>query len=471
MSWVPAEQVLSTVASQRQVLASEQARIANFAQYHTTERQKLEAEYKQAAHDLGSALLPSLDARAIAAAADAVGLVGLPAENVPAKLEARRSWLASRIAELGHDPRFTQRELLRHPHTGSLTRALAEAQEYRQPSSGVISACETHMRFDRLWASGFGTPEFSAPWWRYSYWEDRSAAAELVAVFQGKTTFAEVREEYRAAKENVATYDAEIARLHAELAAGEAVSREHAEHVDEHQHLDARGLEHTRGRIIQHLLGSDASLVSQRLQRWPALRLLFLRASGVAAKISYLDNIQRTNLAEMQKEYAAQQQRLNDVEMKTRRRWAPMALDRYQKIAEDRRPRYEKRWQRFGKVYGSVYSYNRWDRGRYYEDLLWWDLMTRGRYDGSYIPEVSYFHQHHPHYHYDPDYKALADAQRADSQSVETSDFGGSADTSDASDFSDAADVAADAEAAASAIDADTGGSDDSPDISTTDAS
>jgi len=449
MSWVPAEQVLGTVANQRQILTQEQARIATFAQYHTAERQKLEAERAQAVHDLGQALLPSLDPRAIAAAAQTVGLVGLPSENIPAQLEARRAWLAARIAEIGRDPRFAQRELLRHPNTGSLTRALAEAVEYRQPASGVVSACEGQPRFERLWQLGFGTPESSASWWRYSYWEDRSAAQVLVAMFPGKTTFAEVREEYRRAKETVAVYDAEIARLRGELAAGEALSREHGALVDEHQHLDARGLAHTRDRIIQHLLTSEASLVSQRLQPWAAIRMLFLRASGIAAKISYLDGIQRSNLAEIQKDLATQQQRLEGVEARTRRRWAPMPLDKYQKLAEDRRPRYEKRWQRFGKVYGSVHSYDRWDRGRYYDDLLWWDLMTRGRYDGSYLPEVSEFHRRHPGYQYDPDYKARAEAARAHAHDDDDNDV---------------------AQAAAMAIEADSG-SDDGPDIGSTDAS
>jgi len=461
MSWVPAEQVIQTVATQRQILSAEEARIAGFAQYHATERQKLEAEKAQAAHDLGQALLPSLDPRAIAAAAQAVGLVGLPNENIPGQLEARRAWLVSRILKIEHDPRFAQRELLRHPHTGSLTRALAEAQEHRQPSSIVATQCESHERFERLWTSGFGTPEFSAPWWRYSYWEDRSASQVLIAMFPGKTTFAEVRDEYRVAKENLAVYDAEIARLSAELAAGEALSREHAALVDENQHLDARGLEHTRGRIIQHLLTSDASLVSQRLQPWPALRLLFLRASGIAAKIAYLDGIQQTNLAEMRKEVFAQQQKLDTIEQRTRKRWAPMPLDKFQKLAEDRRPRYEKRWQRFGKVYTTVYTYDRWDRGRYYDDLLWWDLMTRGRYDGSYLSDVNDFHRRHPGYQYDPDYKARAQAQAAyeqderDARDATVTDY----DTDDAS-------------AAAMAIDADTSGPDDNgPDIATTDAS
>jgi hypothetical protein len=136
--------------------------------------------------------------------------------------------------------------------------------------------------------------------------------------------------------------------------------------------------------------------------------MLFLRASGLTSKVNYLDGIRKGVISEMERDLAALKQRLDGVEMRTRRRWAPMPLDKYQKLAEDRQPRREKRWVRFNKVYTTVYSYDRWDRGRGYDDLLWWDLMTRGRYDGSFLPEVVYFHQQHPNYEFDPDWKTLA---------------------------------------------------------------
>jgi hypothetical protein len=446
MSWMPAEQVLRTVAQQREILNAEQARASGFAQYHAEEKRRLEGEKAAATHDLVQALLPSLDPKVIASAAEISGLAGLPSENIPAKVEARRQAVVHRIAAIEREPRYVNRELLCHPRTGSLTRELAEAQEMRQPAVAVIGTCETQLRWARLWESGFGTPEFSAPWWRYSYWEDRSAATALVALFPGMTTFAEVREAYRSATETKATFDSEVQRLQHEIATVGALAEEHGTLVDEHAHLDQRALAFTQNRIASHLLTSEPGLVSQRLEAWPAIRMLFLRASGLASKVTYLDGIQRAHLEEMQKELATQAQRLSDVEFRTRRRWAAMPLEKWEKLAVDRRPRYEKKWQRFGKIYSSVHSYDRWDRGRYYDDLLWWDLMTRGRYDGSYLPEVAQFHHRHPDYTFEPDYRVLkaeADAREDAQRDAEAQ-----------------ADLDRDAEAAAAAADADADGDD-----------
>ena len=210
-------------------------------------------------------------------------------------------------------------------------------------------------------------------------------------------------EEYRRAAEAVATYDAEIARLSAEIEAGEALAREYKALYDEHHHLDAQGVDYARGRIVRHMLTADASLMSQRLLPAPDVRLLFLRTSGLAAKLVYLDGVQKAHVQQMEQEIGAQRAKLDGVEQRTRKRWAPMPADKYAKLVVDRRPTYEKRWQRYGKIYGQVNAFNRWDRGRNFNDLLWWDVMTRGRYDGSYIMEVDSFHRTHPGYTFDPE--------------------------------------------------------------------
>jgi len=429
VSWVPAETVLQAVGDQRKAFREEQARIDQFATYHTTERAKLEAEKAQAAHDLGQALLPSLDPPVIAKAAETSGLVGLPSENIPAKVEARRKWLVGRLREIEHDQRYAQRELLRHPTTGSLTRAIAENLDLQQPSKEVIATCDDHPRFGRLQMTGFDLPEFHVPWWRYSYWEDRSAANEIVAKFSGKTTFAEVLTEYASAQETLKVFEGELARLKAELGAVDALATEHDTLRGEYTHLDERSLLYTRGRIVDHLLGSDVSLVSQRLEATSAIRLLFLRASGITAKIGYLDGIEKANLTALAQDLAAARQKVDAVEQRTRKRWAPMPSDKFAKFAVDRRPRYEKRWQRIGKVYETVYVYDRYDRGRYYDDLLWWDLMTRGRYDGTFLPEVQVFYERHPDYAFEPDYKSLAAQQELAREDAQAAADGVLADT------------------------------------------
>ena len=65
-------------------------------------------------------------------------------------------------------------------------------------------------------------------------------------------------------------------------------------------------------------------------------------------------------------------------------------------------------------------GYDRWDRGRYYEHLLWWDIMTRGRYDGSFLPDVAHFHTTHPGYTFTPHWTAPAEDSPYDEEEEES---------------------------------------------------
>ena len=230
----------------------------------------------------------------------------------------------------------------------------------------------------------------------------------------GATSFYDVRKRYDSMQSDLAIFTHELQLLRAKVTACETLLREHITLVDEYQTLDARALEHTRRRMVEHLLSADASQVTQHLRTHAksALLLLFLRASGVTAKIAYLDQMLQVKLTEMRQDADVQLQKLNAAEARTRKRWAPMLRDKFDKLAQDRRPRHEQRWQRLQRTYSAVSSYDRYDRGRYYEQFLWWDLMTRGRYDGSYIDEVSAFHHANPSYAFEPDWKRVQEEQR-----------------------------------------------------------
>ena len=54
----------------------------------------------------------------------------------------------------------------------------------------------------------------------------------------------------------------------------------------------------------------------------------------------------------------------------------------------DPRERLVARRERFWRQYDRVATYDRYDRYDFAADMLWWDVMTDGRLDGNFIPEV-----------------------------------------------------------------------------------
>ena len=62
--------------------------------------------------------------------------------------------------------------------------------------------------------------------------------------------------------------------------------------------------------------------------------------------------------------------------------------------------RYDKVYTRYSNMSERVYVFNDYNRGATWEDFLWWDVMTDGRFDGNFIPEVAEWRGYHPDYSY-----------------------------------------------------------------------
>ena len=66
-----------------------------------------------------------------------------------------------------------------------------------------------------------------------------------------------------------------------------------------------------------------------------------------------------------------------------------------------RADRFGRRAERYRSVSSTIYSFDAYDRANLSSDFLWWDLMTDGRYDGNFVPEVASYRQTHPDYSYE----------------------------------------------------------------------
>jgi hypothetical protein len=354
--------------------------------------------------ELTAALLPALDRPAIERAVQLSGCAALAQDDPLAAMERERAALERRRAEIEADHRFSDRELLRAPRTGTLTRHLAELEDFRTPLVELVARAE-HPRLDRLLETGYGTDAYKVGWWRMSYYSDWKAGDEIADRFPGKT-FADVRAELLDARGSLAAFDQQIAALRKEIAEGETLEAEHARAVEGLASLPERTLAAARQRLAQHLGGLEVADLADRLSGAADLALLWKRVSGLRAKLTYLDQIVDEQL---QKPRAELRQQITKVSSEIAK-WSRPKLahaqypsDQYQHRFVDRRGRGWRYVDRYQKTYNTVYGFDRYDRGSLLEDFLWWDLMTGGRMPGSFIPGVSDWRAAHPGYTYNPD--------------------------------------------------------------------
>jgi hypothetical protein len=399
--WYSGNDFLQASAHQKQETLQALRYNAELARRHHLRRAEVSQRYSQALEELLAALLPALAPDALHRAAQLTGYVPLLQPSVMGELQAERARLEERIAQIEPDPRFVHREFLRTPRIGKLTREVDEILEHRVPFVALLRDA-SHPRIDHLIANGYGTPEYKVPFWRLSYYNDWEASDQILQFFPGKT-FAELRDEYIKARDTNAAFEARLADLHAEIAAGEALEREYLRSKEALATVDQRHLQRARHYLGRHVTDCGFRVLGPRLAADPSVEVLAKRVSGLGHKLTYLDQLGEAHLTKAEQELKASLQKTErniQKYMRPKNFHAQIPAQVFQKTFQPRGARYNKGWQRYQHASDTVYVFDRYDRANLVQDFLWWDLMTDGRIDGDFLPEVIEHRRRYPDYSY-----------------------------------------------------------------------
>lgn len=392
-----------------QGLADVEAAAAHLRQiraWHAHARQDLASRYAAALEELVRSLVPTFHPAVLARAAAMTGYAPLGSPAIVAAREDERASLLWRIAEIEHDPRFTNAELLRAPRVGTLSRQIDELVEYLAPLDDLLRRADQHPRFTHLLEVGYGTDKYAVPFWRMSYYADWKAGDEIVALFPNHADFPSFLDEYFRTRQAAATYHEKLAELRREFAAGQALESEHKHKRAMLDSLDERHAARARQHLASYLKDADPQGVGSILSLTPegqALLPMFKRWSGLAHQILYLDRVTAAQLDPLEQRLASDRQKLARAQAKFSRN-----KNRHGRFPAEsaawftaRGTAYKKSFDRYNKAAATVYHFNRYDAADFARDFLWWDVMTDGRLDGDFIPEVSAWRREHPGYAFD----------------------------------------------------------------------
>ena len=386
-------------ASRLTELREVRSRLAEQRRIHDTQRAELVARRNEATEELTRSLLPAFTAEALSAAARVTGFPGLVQKDFPGQAEAERRRLTERIAQIEADPRYRDRRLLRDPGVGTLTRAIAELQEFREPFAAVVSRC-THPRLARLLETGYGTSRYAVPFWRISYYADWKAGDEILERFEKKNEFADVLAEYLEAVRTLETYDPKLESLRAEFTAGVELEEELAASREGLGTLVARYWGLARIALAGHLESLPQESLGDVLTNVPALEILVKKWLGLDHQVAYLDSIRTLQIEPACESVDSEIAKLLKDSLKYQRPKNAQTVfpaEAFEKRFDpSRTEKLKKRVSRIGEAQERVYSFDRYDRGSLATDFLWWDLLTDGRIDGDFIPDVRSFHEAHP---------------------------------------------------------------------------
>lgn len=371
-----------------------QADLDAVASRHAAVDGRVRAEQEAAWDELSEAVLPTLNDPVLENARAHLHLYALPDAPVDTLIHQERVALTRRSAEGRASPAF-QKGL------GYAQHARAQAEELSVTGS-MLQASLDVLHQDSAWRalqrSGFGTPA-GPPWWRLSYYRLRALAQNLV---QRHTDHFRVEsfDVWRRAREREAeaavTLAQETRRLEQEAAQVEAVVAQTTAAEQGLLDLHDTVLTRLRAQIRDELRSNSPERLLERCTPFPSLCAAARKAVGTDAKLRYIDGVFQHRIGRMQQHLVA---RVHDDEVALQdRTFAPHGGSSAEILADAARvqERVKSEIQAYERVARRLMAFQAYHEVDPLAGDLWWDAMTGGECDGSFLDEVAWHRSMQP---------------------------------------------------------------------------
>jgi hypothetical protein len=393
-----ARQVRDAAVADNEALRRESAWYDERIREHDGDIAAIDARLAEAWTHLCAVLVPELDPARLEALALKLGLPAIGARVVEAGTRSELARQQGLRAAAGASPLYQNREGIRN----ECEIRIAECDELLAPLRAVYDVICRDPRFIRLRADGYATGHYNGRWWTLSYYRDWKEADELLESFgpaQHTQDFPALLHKVAEAEAAARTLQDDRDALAERLTQVQALEEQHDDAGRALDEMPQRRLAAVRGSVRAHLepMTEDrlVTLVGDEHDVVVALQ----RISGLAAQRRYLLAAAQTYLLEPRAQLAtAADRNRRDIDKLARPKNAGKRFEaaKMSKRFTGRPAAFVKRGERYGQTRAVVTSFHHYERGSLASDFLWWDVMSDGRLDGDFIPEVQTHRERHP---------------------------------------------------------------------------
>ncbi len=377
---------------------------------HNADIAKIDERVAEAWTHLGAVLVPELAPAILDELGQRLGLPMITSQAVEAGTRSELSRLVALRVSAAASPIYQNREGIRN----ECVIRLAECDELLAPLRAVYEEIVQDPRFIRLRTNGYASPRYEGRWWGLSYYRDWKEADELVEAFgpgQRTADFAGLLRKVDEAEAAARVLQDDRDELAGRLNQVQMLEDQHDDAARALEQMPQRRLAAVRGSVRAHLEPMAEPRIAALVGDAHAVVVALQRISGLAAQRRYLSVAAQTYLIEPRAQLAAARFRNNrDIEKLARPKNAGKSFDptKMHKRFEGRPAAFAKRGERYGKTRETVTTFHHYERGSLAQDFLWWDLMSDGRLDGDFIPEVQMHRRQHPAAHHETAVAAVA---------------------------------------------------------------
>ncbi len=352
----------------------------------------------KALDELVALSLPALTREACASVPSLTGYSQFEINDPFERMESRRQELSARVVAIEADERYQSRERLLDPGAGDLTLERDELERQLKLMDETLAQYNSELEFAGLVQRGYGTEQYAVRWWQLQYYRDWKYGDIITEKF-GQQSFRDVLYSFHQVTAGRAEIYSEYQANTGQVAEIESLVAEREQCLAGLEHLEAETLRGCRQQLRDHLEYIDRNDLAAWSAADPNRTGLLKRIHGIEKKIEYLDELARQYLNPDSEQLLRLRAKLEKKVAKysrTKNANARIPITEANSILKDPRPKLAARRQHYHESYQTIVYYDRYDAFDFSHDMLWWDVMTDGRIDGNFIPEVQAWREQHP---------------------------------------------------------------------------
>ena len=365
---------------------------------HQEQMKALQEARDKALDELVELSIPALTREAFASIPQLTGYRQFETNDPFAQMERKRQELSSRVVAIEADQRYQRRQQLLDAAAGDLVLKRGELEGKLKIMDETLYRYDAEPEFAGLAQRGYDTEEYSLKWWQLQYYRDWKYGDIITEKF-GQQSFRDVLYSYNQVRAGRAEIYRDYQLICHQIAEIESLVAERSQCLSSLETLEVDTLNACRKQLRDHLEYIDRNDLAAWSASDPNRTGLLKRIHGIEKKMEYLDELARRYLDTEREQLMTLKAKLDKKITKYRRpknAYASIPIAEANSILKDPRPKLASRRQRYNESYRTVVYYDRYDAFDFTRDMLWWDLMTDGRIDGDFIPEVHAWREQHP---------------------------------------------------------------------------
>lgn len=343
--------------------------------------------------------------------------------NLISDKEKTRHQLADRIRTIESTPEFIQKDLYLSETTTALDLQREEMQPAYDAAVATVRLFQSVPRSEGLLQRGYGTSSYPHKgFWRFlntEYLQDWKFADILCDFFKVKD-FTDVLYKYREAQNVISVMKDSLKALEMQKGKISTLINEYASAKQKLENIDEEYYLHLRTSIELYFTSNSKATITRTFANKPEILELYAQFDGLSHQIEYVKELYKkvsediNSISEKEHNLRTEAERYRADSYRYRnKRWDSQQFAK--KFNRDD-THYRKRLDKYRRTGETIYVFNDYGRTSFLENFLWWDVITDGRLDGNFIPEVHDYYMSNPSYSYDrePDYSQDSSSDYSD---------------------------------------------------------